>query len=154
MVSTRCGFDSGPAGTGSDLLASYGPTLIVNIGFDSNFRPNAPNLRPGPGIAGVQALVDTGASESCIDGLLAAQIGLPIVDRRPISGVHGAHMVNMHLAQVVVPLLGNLVIYGAFAAVDLASGGQLHRALIGRTFLRHFTMVYEGRTGTVTISSD
>jgi|SRR5215469_2759210 len=154
MVSTKCGFNSGPAGSGSDLLASYGPTLRVNIGFDSNFRPNVPGLSPAAGITNVQALVDTGASESCIDGLLAAQLGLPIMDRRPIAGVHGAHMVNVHLAQVVVPFLGNALIYGAFAAVDLASGGQMHRALIGRTFLRHFTMVYEGRTGTVTISSE
>jgi len=154
MVSTRCGFDNGPARQGSDLLASYGPTLLVNIGFDANFRPGVPGLSPVPGITNVQALVDTGASESCIDGLLAAQLGLPVVDRRPISGVHGAHIVNIHLAQVIVPFLGNFTIYGAFAAVDLASGGQMHRALIGRTFLRFFTMVYEGRTGTVTISSD
>jgi hypothetical protein len=25
----------------------------------------------------------------------------------------------------------------------------LHQALIGRTFLQHFTMVYEGKTGSV-----
>lgn len=38
--------------------------------------------------------------------------------------------------------------------IDLAAGGQAHLALIGRTFLRNFTMVYEGRTGTVTIHND
>jgi len=42
--------------------------------------------------------------------------------------------------------------YGAFAAIDLIAGGQWHHALIGRTFLQEFTMVYEGRTGTVTLS--
>ena len=154
MVSTRCGFNNAPGSPGSDLLVSYGPTLLVDIGFDLNFKPEVPGLVPVAGIRSVQALVDTGATESCIDGLLAAQLGLPIVDRRPISGVHGAHAVSIHLAQVVVPSLDNCKIYGAFAAVDLASGGQIHRALIGRTFLRNFTMVYEGRTGTVTISSD
>jgi hypothetical protein len=53
-----------------------------------------------------------------------------------------------------VPTL-NVTIYGAFAGVHLAAGGQLHQALIGRTFLSSFsfTMVYEGATGTVTISS-
>jgi hypothetical protein len=30
----------------------------------------------------------------------------------------------------------------------------MHRALIGRTFLQQFTMVYEGRTGTVTIHNE
>jgi hypothetical protein len=45
-------------------------------------------------------------------------------------------------------------VYGLFAGVNLAAGGQPHQALIGRTFLRHFTMIYEGRTGTVTITND
>jgi hypothetical protein len=40
-----------------------------------------------------------------------------------------------------------------FAGVHLVTGGQIHWALIGRTFLQHYTMVYEGRTGTVTIST-
>ena len=43
---------------------------------------------------------------------------------------------------------------GAFCGVDLKAGGQIHSALIGRTFLRHFKMIYEGKTGTVTITSD
>jgi len=38
--------------------------------------------------------------------------------------------------------------------VDLIAGGQAHYALIGRTFLQSFTMVYEGRTGTVTLSNN
>lgn len=153
MVQTKCGFDSAQGGvSGRDLLVSYGPTLLVNIGFDPNFNPNVPGA-PVPGITGINSLVDTGATESCIDSLLAAQLNLPIVDRRPISGVHGPHTVNMHMAQVFVPTLG-MRIYGAFAAVDLAAGGLYHRALIGRTFLQNFTMVYEGRTGTVTITSD
>ena len=58
----------------------------------------------------------------------------------------------MHLAQVAVPALG-VTIYGAFAGVHLAAGGQTHLALIGRTFLRNFRMVYEGKTGTVTLTS-
>ena len=59
----------------------------------------------------------------------------------------------MHLAQIHVPSL-NFTIYGAFAGVHLKTGGQIHQALIGRTFLQNFTMVYEGLTGTVTISKD
>lgn len=62
-------------------------------------------------------------------------------------------MANMYLAQVHVAGLGT-VIYGAFAGVNLQAGGQVHKVLIGRTFLGHYTMTYEGRTGTVTISDD
>jgi allophanate hydrolase subunit 1 len=59
----------------------------------------------------------------------------------------------MHLAQVHIPTLA-FTIYGAFAGVHLQAGGQAHWALLGRTFLQTFTLTYNGRTGTVIISSD
>ncbi|MCW5557814.1 MAG: hypothetical protein KIT22_08285 [Verrucomicrobiae bacterium] len=62
----------------------------------------------------------------------------------------GAHVVNVHLAQVFVPALA-FTIYGAFSAVHLQAGGQGHKVLIGRTFLRHCRMVYDGLTGGVTL---
>ena len=65
----------------------------------------------------------------------------------------GSQRVNVYLAQIYVPDL-NFVQYGRFAGVNLSEGGLWHRALIGRSFLRHFTMIYEGLTGTVTISND
>ncbi len=43
---------------------------------------------------------------------------------------------------------------GAFSGVDLKAVGQVHSALIGWTFSRHFKMIYEGKTGTVTLTSD
>lgn len=152
MPETRCGFDDVPGGaSGAELLAVYGPTLSVNIGFDSHWKPSV-GTAPTPGITSIEALVDTGASECCMDNLLATQLNLPIIDERPIGGVGGRHMANMYLAQVRVPSL-NFVVYGAFAGVHLAEGGQVHRALIGRTFLRAFRMTYNGITGTVVVSN-
>ena len=154
MRTTKCGFNDVPGGaSGAELLVTYGPTLLVNIGFDPSFRPAQTNA-PKAGISGIQALLDTGAGESCIDSLLAAQLNLPIVDRQTVAGVGGSHTVNMHLAQVAVPSLG-VTIHGKFAGVHLAAGGMRHQALIGRTFLRafEFTMVYEGATGTVTLTA-
>ena len=151
MPQTKCGFDDGLGVSGKDLLVTWGPTLRVNVGFDANYKASG-GAPPVHGIADIQALVDTGATECCIDSLLAAQLQLPIVDRRPISGVHGSHVASVHLAQVHVPSL-KFTMYGAFAGVDLVAGGQLHQVLMGRTFLQAFTMIYEGRTGTVTISS-
>jgi predicted aspartyl protease len=154
MASTKCGFDDNPGLTGCEALSFHGPTLYVQIGFDPTYDPQAiplriPNL---PGNA-ISALVDTGAGESCIDSALAMTLNLPIMDRRIVSGAHGAGVVNVHLAQIHVPSLA-FTVYGPFCAVDLAAGGQVHLALIGRTFLRGFTMVYEGRTGTVTLHND
>jgi hypothetical protein len=152
MPATLCGFNDGPGGRGCDLLVQFGPTLVVNIGFDPEFKAN----QTGPPLAGVtdvHALVDTGATSSCIDSGLAVSLNLPIVDRQAVAGVGGRHDVNMHLAQIHVPTLRR-TIYGTFAGVDLAEGGQPHVALIGRTFLRPFALFYDGRTGTVTITDD
>jgi len=41
-----------------------------------------------------------------------------------------------------------------FSGVHLAAGGQHHLALIGRTFLQNFTLIYEGRSGNVTIHNE
>lgn len=152
MPNVGCGFADIPGGaSGSNLLTSYGPTLPVDVGFDANFVAGQ-GLTPVAGLKGIDALVDTGASESCIDSLLAAQLNLPIVDRRPISGALGGGEANMHLAQIYIPGLGR-TIYGVFAGMHLQAGGQMHKALIGRTFLQHCKMSYEGETGKVTIET-
>ena len=106
MAQTKCEFESvsGEA-SGCDLLAAYGPTLLVHIGFDPNYRPTVPNVLPVPGLTGIHALVEPNAAESCIDSLLASQLNLPIAERRLLSGVHGSHTANRHLAQVYIPSL-------------------------------------------------
>jgi predicted aspartyl protease len=153
MPETKCGFSDSADGKtkGAEALTFHGPTLFVDIGFDVEYKPGI-GATPKPSVSGIWALVDTGAGESCIDSKLAAELNLPIVDRVTIAGSNGAHEVNMHLAQIHVPSL-NRTILGAFAAVDLAAGGQKHRALIGRTFLMHFTMIYSGSTGDVKLFS-
>jgi hypothetical protein len=125
---------------------------MVDIGFDPAYTSAVPWRIPAGGISGIGALIDTGAAESCIDSLLAAQLNLPIVDRRPVSGCHGTQDVNMHLALVHVRSL-NRTIIGIFAGFHLQAGGQPHRALIGRTFLKHYKMIYNGLTGEVVLES-
>lgn len=150
MPSTSCGFETAPNGLGRQLLVVQGPILQVDIGFDPQYQlqlVNSPNLA----LKCAQALVDTGATESCIDSDIAMSLNLPIVDQRIISGVSGRQTVNMHLAQIHVPAL-QFTIFGSFAAVNLAAGGQPHAALIGRTFLQHCVMTYDGTTGEVKIT--
>ena len=148
MPSVECGFVHLPEPHGPDSLIQFGPTLAVRIGFDPDFssgtQPNLPTTE-------FHALVDTGASESCIDSAVAQSLGLPVVDRRKVAGVHGSDEVNVHLAQIYVPRLG-FTSYGQFAGVHLHAGGQPHSALIGRTFLRSFTMIYDGNVGSVVLS--
>ena len=153
MPEIKAGFQDTPDGSvkGNLLLTFNGPTILVDIGFDSSYKPAAPTV-PAADATNVSALVDTGATESHIDSALAARLNLPIINRRMIAGSNGAHVVNIHLAQIHIRPL-NYTIYGEFAAVELAAGGQKHQALLGRTFLRNFTMIYSGPTGEVKIFS-
>ena len=41
-----------------------------------------------------------------------------------------------------------------FLGVPLAEGQFDYRVLLGRNFLRHFALVYEGRNGVVIVSDD
>lgn len=156
MPTTSCGFSDGAGGTnlpGWYLLAVNGPTLEVEIGFDFQFRAETVNSRPDIPAARWSALVDTGASASCIDSALATELGLPLSGRYKVAGVGGISSVDRHLAQIYIPSL-NHIIYGVFSGVHLSAGGQPHQALIGRDFLKNFRMTYEGRTGEVILSND
>ena len=138
MSETKCGFDDGQGFKGRDLLVSHGPTIGVDIGFDRAFDPKSAAI-PKAGITNVLALVDTGATESCID-----------ID---LAGAGGLHTADVYLAQIHVPAL-SFTVYGSFMGVNLAVGGLPHRVLLGRTFLQNFNMNYDGFSGTVTISNN
>jgi predicted aspartyl protease len=133
------------------LLVYHGPTLEVTVGFDKTWRSSDDTPPRARGFA-LEALVDTGAQESCIDRLLAAKLSLPVVDRESVCGVHGLREVDVYLAQVYVPAL-KFTEYGKFAGVELKEGGHRQHILLGRTFLSHFALVYNGKTGTVSLTS-
>ena len=156
MPTASCGFSDGAGGTnlpGWYLLAVNGPTLEVEIGFAPQFRAETVSGRPDIPSNRWPALVDTGASASCIDADLAQSLGLPLSGRDNVAGVGGISPVDRYLAQIYIPSL-NWTIYGTFSGVYLSAGGQPHQALIGRDFLKNFRMTYEGRTGEVILSND
>ncbi|MCG8507218.1 MAG: retroviral-like aspartic protease family protein [Sphingomonadales bacterium] len=148
MPITNCGFSDSDNYPACELLVAHGPTLIVDVGFVESDHPGHEDESR---IKNVPALVDTGASDSCIDEKLAEELGLPAVDRISIAGVSGGFEVNLYLARVHLPQL-DVSHYGRFASVKLQEGGQNHGVLIGRSFLRHIIMIYDGIEGRVTMS--
>ncbi len=94
MFEVECGVPDGHV-----KLQRIGPTLSVHIGFDASYKPDSGG-RPNVASELYRALVDTGATASCIDSSLARTLDLPVVDRQLVSGVHGAQEVNLHLAQI------------------------------------------------------
>ena len=151
MPLTDCGFRADANGTADAHLEKFGPTLQVNVGFDPKYDHAAPVGAPNLSSELVPALVDTGATISCIDDALATRLSLPTVDRMIMSGVGGEHEVNVYLAQIFVPTL-RFTQYGRFSGAALSAGGQPHTVLIGRSFLRHFVMIYDGLRGQVTLA--
>lgn len=132
-----------------DGLIGLGPTIRVHVGFDSKFAPDSEGT-PQAQLQNLPALVDTGATISSIDSELAQDLNLPLVDQQDVLGVGGKHTMPMFLAQIHVPDL-EFTIYGKFVGAHLAQGGQFHKVLLGRTFLRHCVMIYDGHENRVAL---
>lgn len=145
----QAGFKSGKDGaTPGDLLERLGPTLLVDIGLKSR---SVAGDQPDLPWKGVRALIDTGAGGDCIDDELARSLGLPITDEGEISGINGKQHAFIYTARLFVPQL-NRLLFQPFTGVKLQEGAQWHRVILGRTFLRPFSMRYDGPTGVVDIS--
>ena len=127
-------------------LIEFGPSLEVVV---SPFID--PPQTPTEGHT-THALVDTGATQSCIDIQVATSLVLPVVDYVMIAGATGASRHPLFSARVAIPS-PEIFQFGAFAGVDLAAGDQPHRVLLGRTFLQGTVMIYDGARAQVTIAS-
>ena len=125
------------SGGDEQALINLGPGLQVLVGPPSASDPKQPE-NPQQHIA----LIDTGATQSCIDESIAVALKLPLIDKVMMGGVAGAKEHNVYLASLIVPGIRSQ--YGSFAGVDLAGGGQVHRVLLGRTFFTHSILIYDG----------
>ena len=97
------------------------------------------------------ALIDTGASTTCIDEAIAQQIGLPAID--VVSMASASHASTQ---QNVYPIQMQIVGSPIRVEVPRAIGANLQPqgivALIGRDYLQHCTLHYNGITGEITLS--
>ena len=138
------------------LLVRIGPTTLVEIGFISDlFHEDQAVVQQAlvtahqqPPATLVAALIDTGASDSCIDENLAQQLQLPLIDRQDGSGIGGQDEFNVYLGHIRIAAL-QFIQYGRFMGVRLAAGNQPHQAIIGRSVLKDMILVYDGRDGSV-----
>jgi predicted aspartyl protease len=148
---------------GKMALLRKGPTIQVEVGFETSLFADptqaqavAASMASGafkPGILRtVEALVDTGAADSCIDEDLAKELNLPLIDKRKCCGVGGEHELNVYLGHIRIPSLAQLR-WGQFIGAKLKIGGQLHQALIGRMQIVDMILIYDGRTGAVSLSN-
>jgi hypothetical protein len=123
----------------------HGPTVSVLVGKLA--PPNTPpEALPTPQL--VHALIDTGATDSCIDDAFARTLKLPVIDRSEVDGVGGRALHNVYLAHVNLPELGTEN-KGPFIGVDLSSS---QRVILGRDFLRDSILIYNGPAGSIILA--
>ncbi|PYR22297.1 MAG: hypothetical protein DMF95_30965 [Acidobacteria bacterium] len=145
--------------SGRDALVMKGPTTAVEIGFNPDLFHSDPavvqqaiaSAHAQPPSQLVEALIDTGAGDSCIDEDLAQQLQLPLIDHQDGSGIGGKEKFNVYLGHVRIAALG-IIQYGRFMGVKLKAGNQPHQALLGRTLFQGMLLVYDGRDGSVRLA--
>jgi predicted aspartyl protease len=145
--------------TGQEALVLKGPTTRVEIGFNADLFHSDPAVAKQAMAAAhaqapsqlVEALIDTGAFDSCIDENLAQQLQLPLIDHQSGSGIGGTETFNVYLGHIRIIELGTIQ-YGRFMGVKLKAGNQPHQALIGRRLLQGMVLVYDGRDGSVRLA--
>ena len=88
-----------------NLLLQFGPTISVSVSHYRSDTDAGPSGQPQKEPVSTHALVDTGASQSCIDVQLAQELELPVIDTVEISGADGTKTHPVYLAAVSIPSL-------------------------------------------------
>ncbi len=127
------------------VLQVVGPTIPVFVGLAPPVAENGKMQFQGEE---VNALIDTGASTSCIDEKLAQKLGLTPIDRQEIAGVGGKKEHIIYLGMIYVPPPLNMYSKGRFVGVDMV--GQ-QPVLLGRNFLLGTVLIYNGVNGSISI---
>lgn len=117
MPMVEAGFHSEDGKAEHEKLLRYGPTIQVTVGPMPTDEPTSEEE-----LESALALIDTGASESCIDINLAKKLRLPVVDVQQVSGAAGSSQHDIFMAQVEILTL-RFSQYGGFIGVDLSGGG-------------------------------
>ncbi|MBZ5563756.1 MAG: aspartyl protease family protein [Acidobacteriia bacterium] len=95
------------------------------------------------------ALIDTGASNSCIDEQAAQKLGLPVIDQGfMLSATHEKVACNIYPVLITTPIM-NFNVPRAMGA-SLAAHGLV--AIVGRDVLQRCNFFYNGLTGEFTLS--
>ena len=131
-------------------LQNRGPVIQVTVSLAAAFAQGLQqggHAVPAP-IAG-WALVDTGASDTCIDADQAQRMGLPAIDVVTMaSASHAATLQNLYPIRIEFASVPIVVDAPRVMGANLAAQSLL--LLIGRDLLQHCTFTYNGLAGCIT----
>ena len=127
-------------------LAENGVRLVTHVG----------KTWPGAPLHKLTALVDTGApAPYYIDATLARRLALRAIDGSSVvtRSVAGEDRQPAYMARVSIERLGVSVPIARLIGFDIGRIGGDFEVILGRHFLRNYRMVYDGRSGSVTVET-
>jgi predicted aspartyl protease len=133
-------------------LLQRGPVVQVTVSVEQNIAQQL--LAQGLSLPTPErglALIDTGATSTCIDDAAAGRLNLPVVDVVTVaSASHASTQQNVHPIQIEV--VGLPITIGAPRAIAAPLAAQGLLVLIGRDVLQHCTLFYNGPAGSFSLS--
>ena len=134
------------------MMQQRGPVVQVTVGVADLIAAqlSQQGLAVPTPVAG-WALIDTGASGTCIDDAVARQLQLPVIDVvQMTSASHAATQQNVYPS--VIEIAGANIRINVPRSMGALLNVQGLVALIGRDLLQHCTLHYNGPTGMFTLS--
>jgi len=145
---------------GAAMLVQNGPLVTVSWAIPENkIRALALGGKPVPAAVSGTMLIDTGASQTCIDIDIAEELGLDVVGRRSGFGFGGHHTSPVYNAVLLIPagdvvlahsrtVMGIREMQAHFAKTnpDFKRQGLPTRmvGLLGRDLMSIMEMTYDG----------
>ncbi|HEX9005441.1 MAG TPA: hypothetical protein VGB07_36375 [Blastocatellia bacterium] len=134
------------------LMLNQGPRFQVLISVAQSVADQlVAKGQPIPAPISGWGLIDTGASNTCVDEAVAQKLQLPVIDVVQMTTPSHAS-VQQNVYPIVLEFLGFNVRLDVPRAMGATLANQGLVALIGRDFLQHCTLFYNGITGQVTLS--
>jgi predicted aspartyl protease len=99
-----------------------------------------------PAVRSMQALIDTGASKSLVDYLVAEELGLRLTGQTTLYAVGGQYEAPVYTGILEITSLG----FREFTEFVAPKTRHLtSQVILGRPFLQNFIMTYHGPEGVV-----
>jgi len=112
---------------------SIGPLISVVVAPARTINPGAlPNIQ----VNRFPALIDTGASATCISPSVAQTVGLEPIGKHPMTSATQSILSNVYLVDIVLPFANAGLILNSIQVVEFnALDGFPYQMLLGRDIL-------------------
>lgn len=146
----------GPVKVDPKVLRQIGPLLNVEVSVPSvlaQYLTEQDQPIPAP-VSGL-ALIDTGASRSCVDVQAIESLGVSPIGVTTIGSARGLGQHNLYPAKFRFPGVALETEFSSVVGVDLkgqSTGGQDIVVLVGRDVLSHCVLIYNGPGGFFTLA--